>query len=54
MALITELLVWWLALSALWLMVISTVDLLEVLVGSVCALAAAVVAVATRRAVTDR
>ena len=56
--LIAELLVWWFSLSVLWLVLISTVDALEVLAGAVCALLAAVLAavlaVAARRAVTGR
>ncbi|MEV4038495.1 hypothetical protein [Streptomyces umbrinus] len=53
-ALSAELLVWWFSLSVLWLVLISTVDALDVLAGAVCALLAAVLAVATRRAVTGR
>ncbi|MFI6274572.1 hypothetical protein [Streptomyces sp. NPDC050988] len=53
-ALIAELLVRWFSLSALWLVLISTVDALEVLAGAARALLVAVLAVAARRAVTDR
>ena len=49
-----EVLLWWLLLGALWLVLISTVDALEVLVGSACALTGAVAAVAARRAVNGR
>ncbi|MEV6795801.1 hypothetical protein AB0M87_28275 [Streptomyces sp. NPDC051320] len=49
-----ELLGWWAALLVLWLMFISTVDPLEVLVGSAAALFAAAAACGARRAVRHR
>ncbi|MBW8089795.1 MULTISPECIES: hypothetical protein [Streptomyces] len=51
MAAVLEVLVWWSALTGIWLVLISTVDPLEVLVGAVAALAAALLARAGRRAV---
>ncbi|MEU4896816.1 hypothetical protein AB0B12_29980 [Streptomyces sp. NPDC044780] len=54
MAAVLEVLVWWAALTGLWLVLISTVDPLEVLVGAAAALAAALLARAGRRAVADR
>ena len=53
-ALMAEFVVWTLLLLALWLVLISTVDGLELLAGSVCALLGAVAAVAARRAVAGR
>ncbi|WP_198549175.1 hypothetical protein [Streptomyces sp. PRh5] len=54
MTAVLEVLVWWAALTGVWLVLISTVDPLELLVGTASALAAAVLARAGRRAVTDR
>lgn len=54
MTAVLEVLVWWAALAGIWLVLISTVDPLEFLVGSAAALAAAVLARAGRRAVADR
>ncbi|MGW1963531.1 hypothetical protein ACWCPD_25170 [Streptomyces sp. NPDC001935] len=51
-AVVAEVLLWQVALSALWLMLISTVDPLEVFVGLGCALVGAVAAVEARRAVS--
>ncbi|WP_406840382.1 hypothetical protein ACICHK_37175 [Streptomyces sp. AHU1] len=53
-ATIAEVLVWQAALSALWLVLISTVDPLELFVGLGCALMGAAAAVAARRAVSGR
>ncbi|GAA0441199.1 MULTISPECIES: hypothetical protein [Streptomyces] len=49
-----EVAVWWAALLALWTVLISTVDTLELLVGAAVSLVGAVAAGAARRAVTDR
>ncbi|MFE0254131.1 hypothetical protein [Streptomyces sp. NPDC059010] len=49
-----EFLAWWAALAALWLVLISTVDALELTVGAGVAGVAALAAVAARRAVTGR
>lgn len=49
-----ELLAWWAALALLWLVLISTVDTLERIVGASCAAAGALLARAGRRAVTWR
>ncbi|WP_327298008.1 MULTISPECIES: hypothetical protein [unclassified Streptomyces] len=49
-----EVLLWWAALTALWLVLISTVDVLEVVVGAALALPAAVAARAARTAVRQR
>ena len=49
-----ELLGWWLLLAGLWLVLISTPDALELLVGAVCSLPAAVAAVAAHRVVGGR
>ncbi|MGV9566312.1 hypothetical protein [Streptomyces sp. NPDC003480] len=46
-----EVLGWWAALTLLWLVLISTADTLEWVVGSSCALVCAVAACAARRAV---
>ncbi|MGW7517356.1 hypothetical protein ACWGJ2_17375 [Streptomyces sp. NPDC054796] len=46
----SEVLLWWLALTGLWLVLITTVDALETAVGAACALLAAVAARAARRA----
>ncbi|AEM82857.1 hypothetical protein [Streptomyces violaceusniger] len=51
---VLEVLVWWAALTGIWLVLIGTVDPLEILVGSAAALAAALLARAGRRAVTGR
>uniref|UniRef100_A0AAU2VHS1 Uncharacterized protein n=1 Tax=Streptomyces sp. NBC_00008 TaxID=2903610 RepID=A0AAU2VHS1_9ACTN len=51
-ALAAELLLWQVLLSGLWLVLVSTVDALELLTGSLCALLGAVAAVAARRAVS--
>ncbi|WNI27652.1 hypothetical protein [Streptomyces sp. ITFR-6] len=53
-ALAAELLLWQVLLSALWLVLISSVDTLELLTGSLCALLGAVAAVAARRAASRR
>ncbi|MFF2364555.1 hypothetical protein ACFVU0_17855 [Streptomyces sp. NPDC058122] len=53
-AVAAEVLAWQVALSALWLVLISTVEPLEVYVGLGCALVGAVAAVAARRAVGRR
>ncbi|MFB7243889.1 hypothetical protein CW362_11360 [Streptomyces populi] len=53
-ATVAEILVWQVALSVLWLVLISTVDPLELFVGLGCALVGAVAAVAARRAVSGR
>ncbi|GAA1044317.1 hypothetical protein [Streptomyces murinus] len=47
-----ELLLWWGALALLWLVLISTVDTLERIVGASVAAAGALLARAGRRAVT--
>ncbi|MEU3825673.1 hypothetical protein GT045_18340 [Streptomyces sp. SID486] len=49
-----ELLVWWAALALLWLVLISTVDPLERIVGACCAAVGAVLARLGRRAVSWR
>ncbi|MGQ4389985.1 hypothetical protein [Streptomyces sp. SAS_270] len=49
-----EVLAWWAALGALWLVYISTVDTLELAVGGGCALLAALAARGARRAVSGR
>ncbi|MFI7498381.1 hypothetical protein ACIBVL_07640 [Streptomyces sp. NPDC049687] len=49
-----ELLAWWAALALLWLLLISTVDPLELAVGAGASAVAALAARAARRAVTDR
>ncbi|WP_210946928.1 hypothetical protein [Streptomyces sp. MK37H] len=54
MTAVLEVLVWWAALMGIWLVLISTVDPLELLVGSAAALAGAALARAGRRAVADR
>ncbi|MEU0845882.1 hypothetical protein ABZ370_41415 [Streptomyces sp. NPDC005962] len=51
---VLEVLAWWLALTGVWLVLIGTVDSLEVLVGAAAALLVALVARAARRVVTDR
>jgi len=48
-----EVTVWWAALFALWLVLISTVDPLELLVGAAVSLLGALAARAGRRAVHD-
>ncbi|MGA5036710.1 hypothetical protein ACPCA8_06565 [Streptomyces capoamus] len=50
----SELLAWWAALALLWLVLITTVDTLERIVGASCAAAGALAARAGRRAVTWR
>lgn len=49
-----EILAWWVALAVLWLVLISTVDPLELAVGAGAAGVAALAATAARRAVTAR
>jgi hypothetical protein len=49
---LAELLVWWAALALWWLVLISTVDTLELAVGAGCAAVGALAARAARRAVT--
>ncbi|WP_031480570.1 hypothetical protein [Streptomyces bicolor] len=49
-----ELAAWWAAFGLLWLVLVSTVDALEVLVGASAAAVGAVAARAGRRAVTAR
>ncbi|MCZ4604903.1 hypothetical protein PGH47_39045 [Streptomyces sp. HUAS 31] len=49
-----EFLAWWIALALLWLVLISTVDTLELAVGAGAAGVSALAAVAARRAVTGR
>ncbi|WP_251096042.1 hypothetical protein [Streptomyces sp. Caat 7-52] len=49
-----ELLAWWAALALLWLVLISSVDSLERIVGASCAAVGAMVARLGRRAVTWR
>ena len=49
-----ELLAWWLLLTGAWLVLISTVDALEYLVGAAAALLSAVAARAARRAMSGR
>jgi hypothetical protein len=49
-----EILAWWCALAALWLVLISTVDTLELVVGASAAGVAALAATAARRVVSAR
>ncbi|NUP16029.1 MAG: hypothetical protein HOZ81_08000 [Streptomyces sp.] len=49
-----EFLAWWAALALLWLVLISTVDALELIVGAGVAGVAALAALGARRAVTGR
>ncbi|MEU6669069.1 hypothetical protein [Streptomyces sp. NPDC046727] len=49
-----ELLCWWVALALLWLVLITTVDTLERIVGASCAAVGALLARTGRRAVTWR
>ncbi|MHC3467264.1 hypothetical protein ACYF6T_00980 [Streptomyces sp. 7R007] len=49
-----EFLLWWAALAALWLVLVSTVDTLELAVGAGAAAVGALAAGAARRAVTGR
>jgi hypothetical protein len=49
-----EVLAWWLLLTGAWLVLISTVDALEYLVGASAALLAALAAQAARRAMSGR
>lgn len=49
-----ETLAWWLLLTGGWLVLISTVDALELVVGASCALLTAVAARAARRAMVSR
>ncbi|WP_371667753.1 hypothetical protein OG985_09010 [Streptomyces sp. NBC_00289] len=51
---LAEILVWWAVLAALWLVLVSTVDTLELAVGAGAAGVAAVAARAARRAVASR
>lgn len=51
---VLEVVVWWLVLAGVWLVLISTVDSLEVMVGAAVALPTALVARAARRVVTER
>jgi hypothetical protein len=51
---VAEFLAWWAALGALWLVLISAVDPLELAVGAGAAGVAALAAAAARRAVTGR
>ncbi|MFF7654716.1 hypothetical protein ACFZCY_33620 [Streptomyces sp. NPDC007983] len=51
---VLEVLAWWLVLTGVWLVLISTVDSLEVMVGAAAALPTALVARAARRVVTGR
>ncbi|MDQ0993794.1 hypothetical protein [Streptomyces sp. V3I7] len=51
---VAEFLAWWAALWALWLVLISRVDGLELLVGGSVAALGALAAGAARRAVVDR
>ncbi|WP_406140426.1 hypothetical protein [Streptomyces sp. NBC_01089] len=53
-AIAAELLLWWAALTGLWLILISTVDGLEAVAGTALALPAAVAARAARTAVKHR
>ncbi|MFD7336017.1 hypothetical protein ACFV98_08420 [Streptomyces violascens] len=53
-AVAAEVLAWWLLLTGAWLVLISTVDALEYLVGASAALLAAVAAQAARRAMSNR
>ncbi|MEU0785514.1 hypothetical protein ABZ341_28520 [Streptomyces sp. NPDC006173] len=52
--LVAETAAWQLVLSALWIVLVSRVDPLEVYVGLGCALPAAIAAVAARRVVSTR
>lgn len=45
-----EFLAWWAVLVVLWLVLVSTVDVLELVVGVCCAAAGALAATAARRA----
>lgn len=49
-----EFLAWWIVLALLWLVLISTVDTLELAVGAGAAAVSALAAVAARRAVSGR
>jgi hypothetical protein len=49
-----EVLAWWAALAVLWLVLISTVDTLELVVGAAAALVGALAAGGARRAVRGR
>ncbi|MFI2759102.1 hypothetical protein ACH5A3_09535 [Streptomyces echinatus] len=49
-----ELLAWWAALALLWLVLITSVDTLERIVGASCAALGAILARLVRRAVTWR
>jgi hypothetical protein len=51
---VLEVLAWWAALTLLWLVLISTVDTLELVVGAAAALVGAVAARGARRAVGGR
>ncbi|MER0449791.1 hypothetical protein ACFYM2_11150 [Streptomyces sp. NPDC006711] len=51
-AVTAEVLLWWLLLTGGWLVLISTVDALEVLVGALAGLLAAVAAAGARRAMS--
>ncbi|MFG2602627.1 hypothetical protein ACGFT2_03535 [Streptomyces sp. NPDC048514] len=51
---VVELLAWWVALTLLWLVLITTVDSLELIVGASCAALGALLARAGRRAVSWR
>ncbi|MEU1535844.1 hypothetical protein [Streptomyces fagopyri] len=51
---VTEVVMWQAALSALWVVLISAIDPLELYVGLGCALPAAITAAAARRAVSGR
>ncbi|WP_392667519.1 hypothetical protein [Streptomyces sp. LN785] len=51
---IAEVALWWAALLGLWMVLISTVDFLEFLVGAAAALVAALAARGARRAVAHR
>jgi hypothetical protein len=53
-ALVAEVLVWQAALTALWLVLISTVEPLELFVGLGCALLGAIAATGARRVVSGR
>ncbi|QKV91522.1 hypothetical protein HUT19_06975 [Streptomyces sp. NA02950] len=54
MAVVLEILAWWVALTGVWLVLISTVDPLEVVVGAGAALPAALLVRAARHAVAGR
>lgn len=49
-----EVAAWWVPLTALWLVLVSTVDLLEATVGAGASAVVALVARGARRAVTGR